>query len=133
MATIKLIDEQVDEISPISHNNLYKNGQRAKDKKTYSNYRFDGVVFSVDSDNPFVQAFADGKVDSVKLTEGTREKVSVDSEGNELTETVKTLTFDSFISFAQTLNRAEHKSKIARFKHLETAPVTSDLLNELMA
>lgn len=133
MATIKLIDEQVDEISVIDSNNKYKNGQKAKDGKTFSRYRYEGVIFTVDNDSPFVQAFAEGKIDSVKLTEGTREKISVDSEGNEQTDTVKTLAFDSFVSFAQTLNRAEHKSKIARFKHLETAPVSADLLNELMA
>jgi len=133
MATIKLIDEQCDEVSVISHNKPYKNGQRAKDKKTFSQFKYNNVVFTVDSENPFISAFAEGKIDSIKLTEGTRESVTVDANGEEQTAIVPTLTFDSYISFAQTLNRAEHKSKIARFKHLEATPVSADLLSELTA
>lgn len=133
MATIKLVDEQVDEISVIDSNNKYKNGQRAKDGKTFSRYRYDGKVFTVDNDSPFNQAFADGNIDSVKLIEGTREVTTVDSEGNEQTETVPTLTFDSFVSFAQTERRAEHKAKIARYNVIANAPVSDALLSELMA
>ena len=133
MATIKLIDEQVDEISVIDSNNKYKNGQRAKDGKTFSRFRYNGVVFTVDSDNPFVQAFNDGNVDSVKLIEGTREVVTVDSNGEEQTATVPTLTFDSFVSFQQTERRAEHKAKIKRYEVIASAPVSDSLLSELMA
>lgn len=133
MATIKLIDEQVDEISVIDSNNKYKNGQRAKDGKTYSRYRYDGMVFTVDSDNPFVQAFTDGNIDSVKLIEGTREQVTVDNEGNETTTTVPTLQFDSFVSFAQTERRAEHKAKIKRYEVIASAPVSESLLQDLLA
>lgn len=131
MATIKLIDEQVDEISLIDSNNKYKNGQRAKDGKTFSRFRYNGMVFTIDNDSPFIAAFNNSTIDSVKLTEGTREVVSIDADGVEQTTNVPTLTFDSFISFAQTLNRAAHKSKIARYQHLATAPVTADLLMEL--
>lgn len=133
MATIKLIDEQVDEISVIDSNNKYKNGQRAKDGKTFSRFRYNGIVFTVDSDNPFVQAFAEGNVDSVKLIEGTRDVVSIDENGVEQTTPVSTLQFDSFVSFAQTERRAEHKAKIKRYEVIASAPVSSDLLNELMS
>ena len=132
MATIKLIDEQVDEISVIDSNNKYKNGQRAKDGKTFSRYRYDGKVFTVDNDSPFNKAFADGNVDSVKLVPGEREAVTVDSEGNEQTTVVPTLTFDSFVSFAQTERRAEHKAKIKRYEVIASAPVSDSLLTELM-
>ena len=133
MATIKLIDEQVDEISVIDSNNKYKNGQRAKDGKTFSRYRYDGKVFTVDTDNPFVQAFTAGNIDSVKLIEGTREAVSVDTEGNETINNVPTLQFDSFVSFAQTERRAEHKAKIKRYEVIASAPVSESLLNDLLA
>lgn len=133
MATIKLIDEQVDEISVIDSNNKYKNGQRAKDGKTFSRYRYNGIVFTVDSDNPFNQAFTDGNVDSVKLVEGTREVVTVDTNGEEQTAVVPTLTFDSFVSFQQTERRAEHKAKIKRYEVIASAPVSDSLLSELMA
>ena len=133
MATIKLIDEQVDEISVIDSNNKYKNGQRAKDNKTFSRYRYNGVVFTVDTDNPFVQAFTAGNIDSVKLIEGTREAVSVDTEGNETVNNVPTLQFDSFVSFAQTERRAEHKAKIKRYEVIASAPVSESLLNDLLA
>jgi hypothetical protein len=130
--TIKLMDEQVDEISVIDSNNKYKNGQRAKDGKTFSRYRYNGVVFTVDTDNPFVQAFAEGNVDSVKLIEGTRDVITVDSNGDEQTSTVNTLTFDSFVSFQQTERRAEHKAKIKRYNVIASAPVSDALLSELM-
>lgn len=129
---IKLVDEQVDEISMIDSKNPYKNGQRAKDGKTFSRFRYDGIVFTVDDNSPFIQAFADGNIDSVKLIPGERETVTIDSEGNEQTATVKTLAFDSFVSFAQTERRAEHKAKIARYNVIANAPVTDSLLNELM-
>lgn len=129
---IKLVDEQVDEISMIDSKNPYKNGQRAKDGKTYSRFRYDGTVFTVDDNSPFIEAFNSGNIDSVKLIPGERETVTIDGEGNEQTATVKTLTFDSFVSFAQTERRAEHKAKIARYNVIANAPVTDSLLNELM-
>ena len=129
---IKLVDEQVDEITLIDSKNAYKNGQRAKEGKTFSRFRYDGKVFTVDNDSPFIQAFADGNIDSVKLIAGEREVVTIDGEGNEQTNTVDTLTFDSFVSFSQTERRAEHKAKIARYNVIANAPVTDSLLNELM-
>lgn len=134
MATIKLMDEQVDEISAIDSNNKYKpTTQKGKDGKTFSRFRYDGIVFTVDNDNPFVQALTDGNVDSVKLISGEREIPYVDLDGNEQTNLVPTLTFDSFVSFAQTERRAEHKAKIARYNVIATAPVTDSLIAELMS
>ncbi len=128
---IKLTDSQVDEISIIDHNNPYRNGQRAKDKKTFSRFRYNGTVFTVDSENPFVKEFSEGNVDSVKLIPGERTVVVVDSEGNETEQAVPTFTFDSFVSFKQTERRAEHKAKLERYKVIANAPVTTDLLNDL--
>ena len=132
MATIKLIDEQVEEVSMIDSNNKYKpTTQKGKDGKTFSRFRYNQIMFTVDNDSPFVADFNEGNISSIKLVEGTREVVSVDSEGNEQTTIVPTITFDSHGNFKQAERRAEHKAKIARYAHLATAPVTSDLLNEL--
>ena len=135
---IKLTGEQVLEISAIDHNNAYKNGQRAKDKKTFSRFKYESTVFSVPSDNPFVQAFIAGEVKSVKLIPGERDVTVVDDAGVESTNTVKSLEFDSFISRAQynalqqdRVLDAGVEFKIARYVHLATAPVTADLLAEL--
>ena len=131
---IKLTDSIVDEISIIDTNNKYKaTTQKGKDGKTFSRFKYDAKVFAVDNDSPFVAAFNNGNVDSVKLIQGSREVVTVDSNGEETTATVDTLAFDSFVSFQQTERRAEHKAKIKRYEHLATAPVTDSLLNELLA
>ena len=138
MTIIKLTPEQVLEVSAIDHNNVYKNGQRAKDKKTYSRFKFEGKVFAVPSDNPFVQAYNDGQVKTIKLMQGSRDVVSVDDKGVEISTETPTLEFDSFVSRAQynaiqadRVLDAGVEFKIARYQHLATAPVTMDLLNEL--
>lgn len=135
---IKLSGEQLFEVSIVSENNPYRNGQRAKDKKTFSQFKFENTVFTVPTDNPFCKAFADGEVKSIKLIDGTREKVVVDAEGNEETVTVRQLEFDSFVSRAQynslqadRVLDAGVEFKIARYQHLATAPITNDLLAEL--
>ena len=138
--TLKLAPEQVLEISALDHNNKYKNGQRAKDNKTFSRYKFEGIVFSVPTDNPFVEAFEKGEVKFVKLIQSTREKKSVDNDGEEVITTVGSFEFDSFISRAQFNNLqadrvldAGVEFKIKRYEHLATAPVpvTADTLAEL--
>lgn len=135
---IKLTGEQLFEVSIVSEGNAYKNGQRAKDGKTFSQFKYEGTVFTVPTDNPFCKAFATGDVKSIKLLDGTREKVVVDAEGNEETVTVRQLEFDSFVSRAQYNSLQQDRVldagvefKIKRYQHLATAPITSDLLNEL--
>ena len=135
---LKLTGEQLFEVSIVSENNPYKNGQRAKDKKTFSQFKFENTVFTVPTDNPFCKAFADGEVKSIKLIDGTREKVIVDAEGNEENVTVRQLEFDSFVSRAQYNSLQQDRVldagvefKIKRYEHLATAPMTNDLLAEL--
>jgi hypothetical protein len=135
---IKLTGEQLCEVSIVSENNPYKNGQRAKDKKTYSQFKFESTVFTVPSDNPFCKAFNDGEVKSIKLMDGTRDVSNVDESGNETITQVRQLEFDSFVSRAQYNNLqadrvldASVEYKIKRFEHLATAPITNDLLAEL--
>ena len=139
MEPIKLTPEQVVEISVIDHKNLYKSGQRAKDKKTFSRYRYNGMVFTVDSENPFNEAFTAGQVRSVKLLPGEREVTTVDdATGEEVKSSVPTLSFDNFISRAQynalqqdRVRDAGIECKIARYQHLATTPITAELLSEL--
>ena len=138
METLKLIGEQIDEITVVANNLPYKNGQRAKDGKTYSRLRYNGIVFTVDGDSPFVVALEKGDVASVKLIPT---KITVkDADGNDTAETVPGLTFDSFVSLTQRERRmefelveAKHAFKVNRFKALETAAVTDDLISALTA
>lgn len=135
---IKLTGEQLFEVSIVSENNPYKNGQRAKDKKTFSQFKFENVVFTVPTDSPFCNAFTNGEVKSIKLLDGMRDKTSIDDAGDEVITQVRQLEFDSFVSRAQynalqqdRVTDAEVDYKIKRFEHLATAPVTKELLAEL--
>lgn len=139
MATaIKLNAQDVLEISVIDHNNPYKKGKRSEDKKTFSRYRYDGKVFTVDSENPFVQDFANGKVRTVKLISDTITESGVDDDGNETTTTRDVLSFDSYVSRAaynamleDSAIEAKIESKIAVYRKLETAELSAELLQQL--
>ena len=135
---IKLSGEQLFEISILSENNPYKNGQRAKDKKTYSQFKFESTVFTVPTDNPFIKAFDAGDVKSIKLMDGMRDVSNIDDQGNETITQVRQLEFDSFVSRAQynalqqdRVLDAGVEFKIKRYEHLATAPITAELLAEL--
>ena len=139
MGTIKLSPQDVLEISVIDHGNLYKKGKRKEDGKTYSRYRYDGKVFSVDSANPFIEDFAAGKVRSVKLiTEKITKTLVDDTTGEEIEEIVDAYSFDSYVSRAaynsmleDSVHEAKIESKIAVYKKLETADLSAELLKEL--
>lgn len=139
MATIKLLGADVFEISLIDSANKFKaSTQKGKDGKTYSRYRFDSKVFTVDNDNPFVADFIAGNVKSVKLASSERESEDVDDKGEVTITMVPTLAFDAYISRAQhnsiqqdRMLDAKVDATIARYQHLATAPVTMELLNEL--
>jgi len=136
---IKLTGEQLFEISLLDSDNKFKaTTQKGKDGKTFSRYRYDGTVFTVDNTNPFVADFVAGKVKSVKLLEGTRDVENVDDSGEITISTVKSLSFDSYVSRAQYNSLQEDRmldakvdATIARYQHLATATVTADLLAEL--
>lgn len=131
MSTLKLTDDQCDDIVIISENNPYKNGQRAKDNKTFNTYRYDGTVFTVESSNPFNKCFADGKLATVKFIEGTRDVTTVDADGNESIAQVRNLEFDAHTSMTQQMNRATHGFNMNRLRSMESVPVTEDFLNSL--
>jgi hypothetical protein len=110
----------------------YKNGQRAKDKKTYNQYRYNGTVFNVESDNKFCQLFDSEELYSVEFITGQREVKEVDSEGAEITRTVDTLEFDNCQSVNQAEKLAGSEVRIKKiYKSLEAAPVTDELLENV--
>jgi hypothetical protein len=138
MATIKLQGAETFEISAIEHNLPYTKGERAKAGKTYSRFKFEGTAFAVPSDNPFVADFIAGNVKSVKLMDTEREVEQADADGVMTMSKVRNIDLDSYISKAQwnslqddSVKDAEVAFKIGRYKALETAPVTEDLLAQL--
>jgi len=138
MATIKLQGAETFEISAIEHNLPYTKGERAKAGKTYSRFKFEGTAFAVPSDNPFVADFIAGNVKSVKLMDTEREVEQADADGVVTMSKVRSIDLDSYISKAQwnslqddSVKDAEVAYKIGRYKALETAPVTEDLLAQL--
>ena len=132
MSAIKqLISDECDEIILISENNPYKNGQRAKDKKTFNLYRYDGIAFTVESTSPFCNDYANGKLAAVKFIETTREVEVTDDEGVVTKQQVPSLEFDSHKSLTQELNRAKHTFTMNSLKAMESQPVTEDFLKLL--
>jgi hypothetical protein len=135
----KLVGEQVLEISLLENNLAYKEGtKRATAGKTFARFKYNGIAFSVPSDNPFVADFISGQVKSVKLMESTRDAETVDANGVTTTKEVDDIDFDSYISRAQwnalrqdAVDDAKIDFQINRFKQLETVPVTEDLLSQL--
>ena len=132
MATKNLTGAQCDEIVCLKTGTPYKNGQRAIEGATFNSYRYEGVVFTVESTNPFNKAFENGQLASVKLIEGTRTKVMIDDEGNEIESTVPTFEFDSHTSMQQVKNRAKHEFEIKALENLATQPVTDEFLAQLL-
>jgi len=134
MATIKLENDQIDEVVLVGHNKSYRAGTKpALEGKTFSSFRYDGVVFTIQSDNPFIEQYTNGTVASIKLIQSKRDKEVVDAEGVVTIVPTDSLEFDSFTSFKQQLNRAEHSFKLNRYKTLASQPVSEDMLAALQA
>lgn len=107
--------------------------------KTYSRFRYQGVIFIVPDHDAFVQDFAEGRVHELTLIEGTRDVTTTDDAGVETTDQVRTLAFDAAITHAQydgvidaqmarDWKQAEHQHKIAT---LGKPVVTEELLKAL--
>jgi TATA-box binding protein (TBP) (component of TFIID and TFIIIB) len=132
--TIQLEGAQVGKITLLKKGLAYKNGQRAKDKKTYNQYRYSGIVFNVESDNKFCTLFDSEELYSVEFIEGTRDVESVDTDGNTVKTTVNTLEFDNCQSVNQAEKLANSEVKIKGiYKSLDALPVTESLFNSITA
>ena len=127
-----LLADECDEIVLISENNPYKNGQRAKDKKTFNLYRYNGIAFTVEGSSPFCNDYANGKLASVKFIETTREVEVADEEGVVTKQQVASLEFDCHKSKTQEINRAKHTLAMNSLKAMESQPVTEDFLKLLI-
>ena len=131
---VKLVGEQVDEISLLSSGLPYKTGKRSENKETYSRLRYNGIVFNVPDNSPFIKDFEAGKVATVKLLDTERESITTDDQGVETTVMVKGYEFDSFISMDQQLNRALHTNKLAMLSATASSKdLTPESINALMA
>ena len=130
---LKLAGEEVDEITVIDVNLPYKSGQRKERGETYNRYRYNGVVFTVPTTNPFVEQFAKGTVATVKLIEGERDVEVIDAEGNSSMQKVSTFTFDSNTSFAQAESRAFHKAKMEGISKMAADGKLADILNDVIS
>lgn len=128
---LKLDVLQAQEISLIDSGNAYSSGKRKGENKTFSRFRYNGTVFTVPDDSPFIAAFNEGTVASVKLVTGKR-TVSVTNADGE-TEDVErdTLQFDSFTSMKQVKNGMLFQAQIAAIGAMSTK--TSDLSEESLA
>lgn len=132
--TIQLEGAEVGKITLLKKALPYKNGQRAKDKKTYNQYRYNGIVFNVESDNKFCMLFDSEELYSVEFIDGTREVEEIDSEGVTTMKSVRTLEFDNCQSLNQAEKLANGEVRIKRiYKTLDAAPVTESLLESLTA
>ncbi len=132
--TIQLEGSEVGKITLLKKDLLYKNGQRAKDKKTYNQYRYNGIVFNVESEHKFCALFDSEDLYSVEFLTGKRDVEMVDSEGNTTTKTVDTIEMDNCQSVNQAEKLANSEVKIKGiYKTLDAAPVTESLLASLTA
>ena len=132
--TIQLEGSEVGKITLLKKDLPYKNGQRAKEKKTYNQYRYNGIVFNVESNNKFCSLFETEELYSVEFIDGMRDVDMIDSEGNATTKSVRTLEFDNCQSLNQAEKLANGEVRIKRiYKTLDAAPVTDSLLESLTA
>lgn len=130
--TIQLEGAQVGKITLLRANLPYKNGQRAKDKKTYNQYRYNGKVFNVPSEDKFCKLQETEELYSVEFVTGKAEVKRVDSEGNETTVEIETLEYDNCQSVSQAEKLATSEVRIKKiYKSLDAVAVTEDLLNAL--
>lgn len=131
---LKLEGSEVGKITLLKTKLPYKNGDRAKDKKTYNQYRYNGVVFNVESDNKFCNLFDTEELYSVEFIDGMRDVDVVDSEGNKTTKSIRSLEFDNCQSLNQAEKLANGEVRIKRiYKSIEAAPVTESLLTSLQS
>ena len=133
---IRLTEDQVDEVVLIDKDQNYApNSKPGKAGKTFASFRYDGIVFTVKSSDPFIEDQINGTISSIKLIKSVRDKkVTIkDDDGTdvETTISVDALEFDSYQSFTKQLNRAKHNSAIAQYKVISFQPVSEDTLTSL--
>lgn len=129
--TLEIKGRQVLSIKTISTNNPYKvDADHKFHKKTYNLYQYDGIVFTVNTEDEFVNWKDSGKLYSVKFEEGLRD--SKDSEGNEIK--VASLQMLSCTNQDQEISMAQTESTLRRiFKDEEAVAVNADVMDAITA
>lgn len=124
---VRLTEKECSEITLVAANKPYK-GKLAGE--TYSQYRFEGVIFTVNDNLGFKTAVENGDLALVKLLEGTRERTDIDDQGNETTTTVRSLELDSFLTettaFAKEIRRAKHDATLISIKRAAEAETLTE-------
>ena len=130
--TLQLEGAQVGKITLLKTGLPYKTGQRAKDKKTYNQYRYNGTVFNVESDNKFCALFTSEELYSVEFITSKREVEMLDADGNLTKTTVDSLEFDNCQSLNQAEKLANGHVKIQKiYKSLDAITVDDDVINSI--
>lgn len=137
--SIKLQGQNVYEVAFKSSGNAYKAGTpQAVAGETFSRYTYNGAMFTIADSNPFNTDYKAGNVKSIKLNPKTYTVTVKDAEGKETQETREGYEFDTHINKAQwkslqddKVADAEVDYKVSRFKQLETAPLTDDIIAQL--
>ena len=132
---IKLKEKECEEVTLVATGKPY--GGKLKGQ-TYSQFKFDGTVFNVNDNLGFKEAVEKQDLSLVKLIDGTREKVVIDSEGNETTETVRSLELEMFTTetaaFAKEIRHAKHQATLTTIKRVaEAEAISEDALQALRA
>lgn len=128
--TLEIKGRQVLGIKTISSGNSYNVDKDHKlAGKTYNLYQYNGIVFTVNSEDEFASWKNNGKLYSVTFNEGSREM-----EVNGAMTSVPTLQLVGCTNIDQEVSMAQTESTLRRiFKDEEAAPVSESLLDSLTA
>lgn len=128
--TLEIKGRQVLSIKTISSNNPYKVDKESKlFGKTYNLYQYNGVVFTVNSEDEFSAWKNSGKLYSVTFTEGSRD-VEIDGAMTK----VATLQLVGCTNIDQEVSMAQTESTLRRiFKDEEAVAVNDDVMSALTA
>lgn len=127
--SIELVGKEIFRIKDLGSGYAYKSDTKMAGK-TYSRFRYNGVVFIVDDNDPFVKDFRNGNVHTIWLTSGTRE--TIDAEGN--TIEVPEYQFESHISNAQIIGLTKTNAVLDAITKGSFKPeieISEDALKEL--
>lgn len=122
---------QAQEISLIDSGNQYSSGKRKEEGKTFSRFRYNGVVFTVPDDNDFIQAYKDGVLATVKLITGKRTITVTNADGESEDVERDTLQLDAFSTMKQRKNALLFQVQESTIKAMSTK--TSELSEESIA
>ena len=128
---LKLNVLQAQEISLIDSGNQYSSGKRKEEGKTFARFRYNGIVFTIPDDSPFIAAFNEGTVASVKLVTGKRTTTVTNADGESEDLERDTLQFDIFTSMRQVKNVMLFQAQIAAIGAMSTK--TSELSEESLS